>query len=168
MPAPIRGQWIPPDVERLRGGYVHRGDALGLVAQPGRLLVRATAEQRVAALLVREARPKVEIRVRGQQHSDSALTGRIQEILPAGGQELPSAALGLLGGGSIQTAPDDAKGLKAVERIFEIRVIPDVRPGVRLLSGQRVVVRIDTAPKPLAIQWWRAILQVFQRRQRAS
>ena len=33
-----------------------------------------------------------------------------------------------------------------------------------LLPGQRVVVRFELSPKPIAVQAWTKLLQVFQRR----
>jgi hypothetical protein len=90
------------------------------------------------------------------------LDGIIQQVLPAGQERLPSAALGYAVGGPIPTAAEDRQGTKAAERFFEIRIVPD--PGARLLSGQRVVVRFDTPSKPLIVQWWRSLLQLVQRR----
>ena len=77
----------------------------------------------------------VEIRVKGKP--DLKLSGTIARILPAGQEQLPSAALGYAAGGAVPTAPDDQRGTKAAERFFEIHVTPDVASGVTLLSGQR-------------------------------
>ncbi len=35
---------------------------------------------------------------------------------------------------------------------------------VKLMTGQRVVVRLSLPAKPLGAQWWRALLQLVQRR----
>lgn len=166
--APLEGQWTSPKIDQMRGAYVHRGDRLGLVARTDRLCIRAMADQQVAALLIAEARPDVEIQVQGRPDPNRPLAGRIDRILPAGTEQLPSAALGYLAGGSIATSSEDREGLKASEKLFEIVVAPEPREGVRLLSGQRVVVRFDAARKPLAIQWWRWALQVFQKRMRVA
>ena len=41
----------------------------------------------------------------------------------------------------------------------------DLKPGtIPLLPGQRVVVRFDLASKPLAVQAWTALRQVFQKK----
>ena len=83
---------------------------------------------------------------------------------PAGQQRLPSAALGYAVGGAIATLAGDQKGTTTAERFFEIQIAPDPNSSVRLLSGQRVVVRFKLHPKPLIAQWWRSVRQVFQRR----
>jgi putative peptide zinc metalloprotease protein len=112
--------------------------------------------------LLSQAADRVEIRVKGRP--DMKLVGRKLPGLPAGKKELPSAALGYAAGGSMQIAADDPTGRKTVEPFFEVRIEVERNPKVLLKSGQRVVVRFDLPPKPLMQQWWRAILQLFQRR----
>ena len=157
----LAGLWIAPNIERLRGVYLQRGAEVGQVADPGELLIRAVADQQLAAMAF-EARPKVEIRVKGRP--DMELTGRITDILPAGQKHLPSVALGYAVGGSIPTAPDDPKGIKAAEMVREIHIVPDNSAHVRLLSGQRVVIRMNLPDKPLLSQWWRGLRQLLQQR----
>ena len=158
--APLPGTWVAPTIDRLKGGYLHRGDPAGIVASLDQVLIRAMAQQDVA---LAEAGQRVEIRVQGRP--DDWLEGTVRQVLPAGQDQLPSAALGYTVGGWIPTAADDRKGTKAAERFFEIRIDPVNRPGgPRLLTGQRVVVRFETPPKPLLLQWWRSMLQLVQRR----
>ena len=92
------------------------------------------------------------------------MTGTINKIFEFGQEILPSEALGYAVGGSMPTAPEDPEGKKSAEKFFEIRIKPDAGSSVRLLTGQRVVVRIRMAPKPLALQWWLSARQLFQRR----
>ena len=160
--APLAGMWVSPDIDRIKGGYIHRGDRVGLVADLEDVIVRATADQQSAAILIAEAYPNVEIRIKGRP--DMQVSGRILRILPAGQEHLPSAALGYAAGGTMQTALDDQQGTKSAERFFEIYVAPDETTDFRLLSGQRVVVRFETPAKPLLLQWWRSLLQLLQRR----
>ena len=159
---PLAGTWISPEIDRIKGGYVRRGAKVGLVAGLEDVIVRATAGQQVAAMLVTEAYPQVEIRVKGRP--DTQTGGKILRILPAGQEQLPSAALGYAAGGSMQTALDDQRGTKATERFFEIHIAPAKAAGVRLLPGQRVVVRFEMPAKPLLVQWWRSLRQLLQRR----
>ena len=104
---------------------------------------------------------KVEIRVKGLP--DSQFEGTIEKILPAGQERLPSAALGYAAGGSMATVEQDHGGTKTAERFFEIHIVPKDSE-VCLFSGQRVIVRFETSSKPLMVQWWRSLLQLFQRR----
>jgi len=75
---------------------------------------------------------------------------------------LPSAALGYQAGGAMAVVKDDQKGVKAAERFFEIRVIPDAASKVQLHSGQRVIVRLVMPPKPIALQAWRCSCRSYR------
>ncbi len=159
---PLSGTWVAPDIEYSRGMYLKRGQSIGFVANLDDVMIRATAGQRVAAMLVEQAFKQVEIRVKGQPKL--LLTGEIEQIFPAGQELLPSEALGYAVGGSVPTVSQDPQGTKAAEMFFEIRIKPSVDSSVRLLTGQRVVARIRMRPKPLAVQWWLSVRQLFQRR----
>ena len=160
--APLAGTWVSPNIDRLAGAYVARGQGLGLVATMDDLIVRAVASQDVAGALMEEAAERVEIRMDGRP--DKEIGGRIKQFLPAGSDRLPSPALSFPAGGPIATKPDDSTGTRTAERVFEIQVVPDPSDEVHLLAGQRVVIRFETTPKPLLSQAKRAVLQTLQRR----
>ena len=161
--APLPGTWVAPDIERLTGAFVRRGDRIGLVADEEKLLIRAAAAQEVSAVLFDETVQGVEIRIR--RRPSPLMTGKkVLRILPAGKVQLPSAALGYAVGGSLQTAEGDSAGTKAAEPFFEVHVTPHAGSAALLRSGQRVVVRIRVSSKPLWRQWWRSLRQVLQRR----
>ena len=80
--------------------------------------------------------------------------------VPGGVEELPTAALGLSGGGVIPTAPNDPNGLKTIGRVFLI----DLKlPAGTLPSafGERVHVRFDHGFEPPFIQGLRRLRQLF-------
>jgi len=160
--SPIAGEWVSPDIERSKGAYLHRGDRSGLVASLDVLVIRATAGQDVAARLIADVAPRVEIRVQGAP--DQQAGGEICRILPAGQERLPSAALGFQAGGSMEVEADDKQGTRAAERFFEIEVTPQTDGHLRLLPGQRVIVRFEMTKKPLVLQAKRWLLQLIQRR----
>ena len=160
--APLAGTWVAPDIDRIPGRYLPRGQRIGVVANLEDLRIRAVAGQDVAGRLIMEARPQVEIRVKGQP--DIELTGRIETILPAGQERLPSAALGYAAGGSTQVNLEDRSGRQTAEPFFEIRVVPSLAEADRVRPGQTMVLRFETLPKPLLAQGWRSFLQLFQRR----
>ena len=92
------------------------------------------------------------------------MTSREMKVLPAARRELPSEALSYQVGGSVATDPDTRNGVRATERQFEIWIeVPDERREI-LLPGQRVEVRFELPPRPLAYQWARDILQLVQKR----
>jgi len=163
LTAPASGRWISPRIDRLKGAYVRKGSRVGMIASDEVVIV-AVAGQDISAQAFEELTKgqHVDIRVKGR--ADLELTGVVLERLRAGQKNLPSRALGYAIGGSVQTALDDPEGLKAQDPFFEIRIAPDADAKVKLLSGQRVVVRLSTDAKPLAVQWWRALLQLVQRR----
>ena len=104
----------------------------------------------------------VEIRIQG--YPDRPLRGQITQVWPAGQDRLPSPALGFRAGGPIPVRPDDPNGVRAAERVFEIRVRPDQSGSADLKAGHRVVIRIRMQSKPLLVQWWTTARQVLQRR----
>jgi len=160
--APIAGTWISPEVDHLKGVYVERGQKIGFVASVDDLIVRATIGQDAAGVVIREDYRRVEIRLRGRP--DLQLTGQIEQVFPAGKKELFSPALSVSAGGEVQTVPTSERGMEAAEAYFEIRIAPDRTGDVPLLSGQRVVVRMDMPEKPLAFQWARSLRQLIQQR----
>ena len=162
--APLAGTWISPDIEYAKGAYLRRGDRVGMVVATTPVFIRVAAGQDMAGMLSAEARKAVEIRIKGRP--DLQRTGRIEKILQAGQEQLPSAALGYAAGGALRTASDDPKGMRTAEKFFEIRITPDADPAgtTKLWSGQRVVVRFEMPDKPLLAQWYRSVRQLFQRR----
>ena len=160
--APFAGKWLSPQIDLQQGGYLHRGDPIGVTATPDAMIVRAMAGQESAGVLSVEADPKIEMRIDGRP--DALLAGTVTQFLPAGQDRVPSPALTYVGGGSIAMSVDDQKGTKTAERVFEIRIAPDPDSCVRLLAGQRVIIRFDNHSKPLLTQWKRSLLQLIQRR----
>ena len=160
--SPISGVWVTPDDDRMSAMYLPQGRRLGFVADLSDLRIRAVASQKVAARLIADAKPVVELRVKGRP--DIELTGRIDTIIPAGQQQLPSAALGYLAGGTTRIDLEDPTGKRAAEPFFEILVDPVIPDTVTLRPGQTMALRFDTSSKPLLAQLWRSLLQIFQKR----
>jgi len=160
--APLAGVWAAPDLVSAPGRWVERGEKLGVVASLEDIVVRAVADQNIAALLIEEARPRAEMRVRGRPGQLITSSVSRGEILPAGTRRLPSAALGYAAGGltPLDRAGDDPAMARG--RFFEARVTPE--PGANLLPGQRVIVRFRLEDRPLALQWWRLLRQTVQGR----
>jgi putative peptide zinc metalloprotease protein len=160
--SPISGIWVAPDIEASRGTYARRGQKMGVVASLDNLRIRAVAGQAVAARLIKEAQSVVEIKLRGRP--DIELAGEIETITPAGHERLPSAALGYAAGGSTQIDLEDPSGMQAAEPFFEVLAVPFLREETDIRPGQTVLLRLETAPKPLLVQGWRSLLRLFQRR----
>ncbi len=174
--APTSGIWISPDVDRLKGNFLQKGQQIGLIANcnPKNLVIRAVAPQEIGAMLNELHNTKnrpVPLEIRIQGRPVPAIGGNIRKILNSAQDVLPSPALGYAVGGPIVTRQDDRQGLMAAEGFFEIHVNPqhDAKDAndepVVLLPGQRVVIRFDMPSKPLVAQWWRSLLQLLQKKQ---
>ena len=159
---PSTGTWIAPDIDRIKGTYLNRGRSVGFVANLDDVVIRATAGQNVAAMIVEQALKQVEMRVKGRP--DLQFTGEIIQIFPAGLEKLPSDALGYTAGGSMPVISRDQRGTSTAEKFFEIRIKPNINSQRCLLTGQRVIARIQMSPKSLIVQWWQSARQLFQRR----
>lgn len=198
----IEGQWISPQITRTIGTFMSRGDNIGMVASTDQFIIRAIVDQTLAgrilpevvAIAIKEGREaKVEIRVKGRP--DEWFEGVIaspRDVLPAGQDELPSAALGYLAGGTVAVKMDDERGTKTAEPVFEVRITPRVQERnqqiikeweeaaakakqlgksapekpqlIELKSGQRLVIRFEMPAKPLVQQWWLSVKQLLQQR----
>jgi putative peptide zinc metalloprotease protein len=174
--SPIAGVFIAPDLQTRRQAFIKRSDHLARIADLHHLIIRTAVSNPVAANLQQEGQLRVEVRIEGRP--DVLFTGRIVKFAAAGSKDLPSPALGYQVGGEFTTSPDDQHGTKIQENYFEFRIgdltlvnAPDKimndfknTPDLPLLPGQRVVVRFDLPPKPMAVQAWKQIRQVFQQR----
>ncbi|MHC4165644.1 MAG: efflux RND transporter periplasmic adaptor subunit [Planctomycetota bacterium] len=160
--SPSAGTWVSPDIEKMKHAFVHRGQTIGHIVNLNNVLIRATAPQKLAAVLVEQADKTVEMRIKGNPRVH--VTGTIDKIFPAGQDLLPSEALGYSAGGSMPTLVRAADAARTAERFFEIQIRPSDSYSPVLYCGQRIVVRARTNPKPLAVQWWHSARQLFQRR----
>ena len=160
--APFAGVWVAPEIEQTEGVYLRRGETVGFVGTLDDLIIRATAGQDTAAMLFEQAEANVEIRVKGRPKT--TLAGRIEKILPAGHDVLPSEALGYAAGGTMPTRSQNPQDRTAAERFFEIRIKPTSPDSATLLTGQRIVARVRMQDKPLLAQWWQSARRLFQRR----
>jgi putative peptide zinc metalloprotease protein len=158
----VSGTWVAPDIEHYKGAYLERGKSLGFVASLDDIIIRAIAGQKVAGMLRGLVGEEVEFRVKGQPKF--LMRGTIKNISESGLEELPSEALGYAVGGPMPTSPNDPEGMKSAEMFYEVRIKPEAGSSIRLLTHQRVVARIRMHSKPLAVQWWLSIRQLFQRR----
>ena len=174
--SPISGTLIAPDLEKKHFAYVKRAEPLGVIANLHDLILRVAITNDLASRLDQEAHPHVEVRIMGRP--DILLTGEMSRPAPAGKDEMFSAAMSLQVGGPLTPAADDQKGNKSTENYFEVQIsdlkLQDAPSRIKekfqntgdlpLLPGQRVVVRFELSPKPLAQQAWIKLRQVFQRR----
>jgi putative peptide zinc metalloprotease protein len=144
----------------LSGRYFRQGEVLGFVLGKEEPVVRVVVEQGEADL-VSGATRAVQLRLRDDV--GQVFGGRILRQVPAGTDVAPSGALLAAGGGHLASDPRDPQGRKILERVFEIDVALTEPLSRTPAYGQRVFVRFDLQPEPLAGQAWRAVRRLFLR-----
>ncbi len=151
------GVFMAPRWQDLPGRYVQKGELLGYVTDREQALARVVVDQ-AQVDQVRLSTDRVQIRM--ADHPADTIDGRIVRQVPAGEAELPSRALATQGGGRIALDPGDPEGASTLERLFQFDVaLPE---GVDVAHfGQRVHVRFDHRPEPLAMQWYRVVRRLF-------
>ena len=162
--APIEGIWSASELEASRGQWIGRGASLGTVVDDRSWRFVAVLPQ-VSTHLFEAGVVYSEIRIRGQQEFNvrSART----EIMPFEQGQLPSAALGMAGGGEIAVQSGDSKGLAAAEPFFRIHAqLPPLEQAqaLRRLHGRLGTMRITLPDSPLLVQWERGARQFLQRK----
>ena len=162
--APIEGIWSASELEASRGQWIGRGASLGTVVDDRSWRFVAVLPQ-VSTHLFEAGVVYSEIRIGGQQEFNvrSAST----EIMPFEQGQLPSAALGMAGGGDIAVQSGDQKGLAAAEPFFRIHAqLPPLEQAqaLRRLHGRLGTMRITLPDSPLLVQWERGARQFLQRK----
>lgn len=150
------GRLMAASPQDMPGTYYKKGELLGYVLRDDELLVRVVVDQDDIDL--------VHQRLRGVSLRLTDALGRVWpsqvvRAFPGAVDELPTAALGLNGGGTIATSPSDPKGLKTLQRVFVIDLA--LPPHTRPAFGERVYVRFDHGSESLARQALRRLRQLF-------
>jgi putative peptide zinc metalloprotease protein len=157
--AAVAGTFIVPTDQDLPGSYVEQGQLLGYVARQQDTSVRVVVSQADISL-VRHRTQDVQIKF-SSRLADS-VTARVEREIPAANFNLPSKVLGSAGGGQILVDPDDERGRRAQQKVFQLDLaFVDQIP--RVYFGERVQVRFNHGKVPLAQQWYRSIRQLFLR-----
>ncbi len=174
--APFAGQLVAPQIEQMEGRYLSAGQEIATVAAMDRLVVRATLDQREAELGASFARRALSLKPdQTDKDTQVRLAGQLGTVLYGQGSpwlvtpqdELPSAAIGSVGGGEVPVDPRDAKGIRPLVEQFEVWVQLPNTPG-EYLPGQRAYVRFTLDKKPLFWQWSRWLWQLVQDRSLGS
>jgi putative peptide zinc metalloprotease protein len=140
--SPMKGLFVPDINRDLSGKFMHKGQKLGIIISPDKLIIRSVINQDTVRVL-HGAKEHVEFRVRSrpQETYKAVIQTRRQEGL----SRLPSAALGYMGGGEIDVKSTE-QGTETKEFFFEIILKPEGKPW-KLKSGQTVAVRFEMNDK---------------------
>jgi putative peptide zinc metalloprotease protein len=161
--APASGRWLAPDLAESRGQLLLKGQMLGAIQGLGHHRFIAVVNQGDVARVFSGNTRENEVKILGQENKTVTLAN--VDALPAERERLPSAALGMMGGGGIGVEAKDG-GTETTEPVFELRGDFPGDAAVVLNHGQRGVIRFSLPWEPLFSQWERSLRQLFQRRYR--
>lgn len=155
--AEAEGVLQAPQAGDMPGKFYRKGDLLGHVLNAEQLLARIVVQQDDIHLV----RTRLQVaRMRLADSLAKVYDVRMVRFMPGAVNELPTAALGLNGGGVIATAPDDGRGLKTLERVFMVDMALPVDARSRAF-GARVYVRFDHGYESAAEQAIRRLRQLL-------
>ncbi len=173
--SPINGTIQVPDIHKLAGQYLRRGQVLGQINDLTQLRVTALVDQSHSSAISKEKVERVEIRPAGQL--SKPLVEQVTWVSPSGRDTLPHQAMGYAGGGDVPTKPDDPEGMQTQQPQFIIHVTLSpttnadgtVRQAPTALPGERVYVRFTLKEKrTLMAQGWHKLRQIFRDQQTAA
>lgn len=158
--AGVAGTLVAPQSQDMPGRFFRQGDLIGYVLGQERPLVRVVIPQDDIDL-VRTRFTGAELRLAEQ--IATAVSAPMRRMAAGAVDTLPSAALGVAGGGVIPNSPTDANGTKTIEGVFTVDL--DL-PGELLPAafGGRVHVRFSHGAEPLLAQAGRRVRQLFMSR----
>lgn len=161
--APIAGVWSASEFEGVSGQWIGRGVSTGTLVSEARWRFVAVLPQ-VGSHALGERIAHAELRLKGQEGANIMAVST--QVMPFEQGLLPSAALGMAGGGEIAVSSADAKGLAATEPFFRIESTLPAQSGIEalLVHGRTGTLRLTLPDRPLLQQWYRQWRQFMQRR----
>jgi len=151
--AEVAGTLLLARPDDLPGRYIKRGEVIGHVETGEPARVRLVLPQwQTAAVRALE--------VRLPQQAGRTFAATLVRSVPAAGRELPSPALGTAAGGDIPLDPHDAKGVQALQTLFESELQLGADMPYRQI-GARVLVRLEHESEPLAARLWDGLRRLF-------
>jgi putative peptide zinc metalloprotease protein len=153
------GRFVVDRPEDQPGRHARQGEVLGFVLGAGdKPIVKVVVPQ---ADIDSVGLPGGRVQMRLAHAPEVVLEGRVARQQPAGSNQLPSRVLTTAGGGAVALDPRDPNGNKTLERVFQIDVEATGDAALPPLFGQRVHVRFDHPPLPLAAQWYRSLRRLL-------
>lgn len=157
LQSPANGRLVIPDYLDLPDQFVQQGQILGFILAPDHIVAQVIISEQEIALFKQES-SEFEIRPVGQ--AGKIITAHYKRLVPEAIGQLPSAALGIKGGGNILVDPADPTGRKPLQKVFQLELSLPANE-VESYIGSRVFVRVKHGKQPLARQWGRSLQQLF-------
>lgn len=157
------GLFISEGINKRKGRLIKRRELLGKIIDDSSYEFVGVITQEKASQLFNEELFESEIKLYGI--ASKTLQVERLNVIPHEQYELPSAALGMLGGGDISIQEGDKNGVKTKESFFKvIASIPPDENSHLLYEDRMGILKITTAPKPLSVQMVRFLRQLLQKR----
>ena len=161
--ASIDGIWDIKDLDSYKGRFMHQGDSIGLLLDTSAFDFVAVVSQEEGSRLFADKPRTVSIRLNG----DAFVEIQVENIMaiPAASDHLPSAALGWLAGGEVETRMSNAQnGEQTVEPVYIVRAQLNKNAlGTLGYHGRTGKIRFDLGETPIAIQAIRKVRQALQK-----
>jgi putative peptide zinc metalloprotease protein len=148
----------------LPGRFYKEGQLIGYVLPEGSRIVRATVGQDDIDVVRNRLR---HVFVKLAERLDEKLPARIIREVPGGRDDLPSRALGSLGGGNLPVDPRDSQGTKTLQRVFQVDIELPEKVNTAAVFGSRAYVRFEHVWEPIGQQIWRRARQLVLARLQA-
>ncbi len=155
----VAGRFVLPssDVGDLEGRYYDKGERVGYIADfSDPVLIVVVPEN--SADLVRSDTQSVAFRF--ADDLSTAWPAQVMREVPRITDELPTAALARIGGGTLSVDPSRPESLHSLTRVLQLELTFD-RPSQVATLGGRVHVRFRHSDLPIAQRAWRALRQLF-------
>jgi putative peptide zinc metalloprotease protein len=144
----------------LLGRFLHRGELVGYVLQPGEFRVRVIVNQADIESVRGDVK---EVKVFLAEDLDRTYPAEIIRQVPGIHKKLPSMALSVDGGGKFALDPKEIETPMAFEPFFQFEIVLHDVPPIRI--GERVYVRFVHTPEAIGYRWLRTLRRVLLEQQ---
>lgn len=151
------GILVIPAAQDLAGRFIRRGELLGYVIPQASPIVRVLVPQSRIGVVRDNAR---EVNIRLVNNLGVVVPARVIREVPEATTELPSLALSISGGGEVAIDPRESGEAHSFLTHFVFDLAVDENIG-NDWHGQRVYVRFEHGYESIAVQFMRALRQLF-------
>ena len=150
------GTLVFPQQDSLAGRFIHRGTPLGYILDRNKMQIRVVVPQ---SDIDRVRADSGQVEVRLAEAINHVVAATVVREVPAASRELPSLALSLDGGGRFALDPRYPDRLQVLEQLFQFD-IKLTKPLTERIE-ERVYVRFQHQPEPLAWRWYRGLRRLL-------
>ncbi len=148
--APTDGLFRLLNARDSEGRFVQRGETIGFVQDPGKLVVSVVVDQVAFGDIQNNVR---DVALWSAGTATRPVDAKLRLVHPGGVTALPSPALAVEGGGDFAVDPRRPGELRTLANVFQIDLEPvDPADAGEVLIGRHYLVRFDHTPQPIGWQ----------------